>query len=459
MSISHKITTLITDLAKSSAKRYNAAVSILEQERSQKILWTLVIFLCFGVILFLNMITPRIADDFAYLYIFGEKEQVGSLGDLFRSQINHYNMWGGRSVVHFIAQALLQLPIWMSDILNSIVYLVFVTLIYAHIKGRNREHKLSLFLLINLAVWFIIPMFGDTILWLTGSTNYLWGTSIILAFLLPYRVYEGKNCTPFKKVVFSLCLFIFGVIAGWTNENTAAGMIVIILLFFFYYSYKGWKIPLQHIVGLIGAIIGYIIMIKAPGNFVRSGESTDISLFIICYRFVTYTQKLFLDYGLLIIAYAIITILYNKFTNKREDSRLISYIYILGALAAIYAMLFSPQFPARAWFGIVTFFIIALGNIFYRLNFEEEIINKIKNIIIIVSFIAFSFSLYDATKDIHKIYKADKERELIAKEARESGAEKCYFKMYRPSTTYIHGEDSETHYLLSYYYGIYVEYD
>lgn len=434
--------------------------AILDQKDKQKVLWMLAVLVCFSVILFLNILTPMIADDFAYLYVFGEREQVSSLSDLIRSQITHYHKWGGRSVVHFIAQGLLQMPRLLVDILNSLVYILFTFLIYKHIKGRSKENSPALFILINLAVWFIIPMFGDTILWTTGSANYLWGTTIILAFMLPYRLYEGEKHSTSYRIIFSAIFVLFGVIAGWTNENSAAGMIVIILLFFLYYKYKGKKIPIQLIIPLIGVMIGYVMMIKAPGNFSRGGEAVSVSLYVLAYRLFTHTQNLFLDYGLLIMLYVALIILYNRFGNKSESSSPItlSVIYVLGGLAAIYAMIFSPQFPARAWFGIATFFIIALGMVLFRLNFAEIFIRKVRDAVILIASICFLFSFYLATKDIYRLYRIDQEREILAKEARESGAEKCYFEMFTPHTTYVHGEDSESNLLLSYYYGIYIEY-
>lgn len=455
-----KPTNITERLFKYIDQKHTTLELALTKEDKQKKLWVLAYLLCFGVILFLNVITPMIADDFAYLYIFGEKEQVSNLSELIRSQTTHYQKWGGRTIVHLIAQVLLQLPHLVTDILNSLVYLGFITLIYLHIKGNSKENRLSVFILINLAIWFFIPMFGDTVLWITGSANYLWGMTIILAFLLPYRLYEGKSTSTKGQTIWSIPMLIFGVIAGWTNENSAAGMLVVILAFFFYYKSKGWKIPFEYIIALIGALVGYIVMIIAPGNFSRGGESIEISFFLLTYRLFTYTQSLFLDYGLLLMLYVALLILYNRFTEKKDASAVpASLIYLLGALTAIYAMLFSPQFPARAWFGIATLLIIAVGIFFFRLDFEETFISKLRNSVILIASICFLFSFYLATKDIYRIHLMDKERETLAQQARAEGAEKCYFKRYVPQTTYVHGEDSESNFLLSYYYEVYIEFE
>lgn len=424
--------------------------------KRKTLLWGGVVSFVFFVILFLNILTPLIADDIGYLYIFGEAEEVSSLSDLIYSQKVHYMRWGGRSVVHFIAQALLQAPSLVADILNAAMYLAFIFLIYFHIKGKTSKHSLSLFVLLNLMVWFVIPMFGDTVLWLTGSANYLWGTSIILLFLLPYRFYKGERKVMNKSIFYSMLMFIFGIIAGWTNENTVAGLIIIILLFFLYYRSLKWSVSPPLLVGFLGLLIGYAIMILAPGNFVRAGES-NLSLFLITYRLFTYTQSLFLNYGFLLILYFTLLIIVEK-NNKTKRCVHLSLIYLLGALAAIYAMVLSPQFPARAWFGVITFLIISIGMVFSRLNFEDVAWRKVRFAIIAVCLAVFLFSFYEATKDVYRIYEIDKERKVLAAVAVEAGDKVCYFKQFIAHTRYVHSEDASSNGLFTYYYGIVVEY-
>lgn len=451
------LSTILDPFVRLVSKSYNRLESLTEGVGHKKILWGLIILICFSIILFLNVLTPMIADDFGYLYIFGEKEQVSSLSDLIHSQKNHYMWWGGRSVVHFMAQALLQAPPLLADVLNSIVYILFISLIYFHIKGRDKKSSLSLFILMNLAVWFSIPMFGDTVLWITGSANYLWGTSIVLLFLLPYRLYSGTENKVSKEVWMSALMLVFGIIAGWTNENTVAGMIVIILLLFLYYRSQKWSVPPALVIGLLGVVIGYAIMILAPGNFVRGKEAPELSLFLVGYRIFMYTQSLFLNYGVLIALYLILIALFGR-KDKKGNSFYLSIIYILGALAAIYAMIFSPQFPARAWFGLISYLLIAIGIMLYRLDYQEKFMRQMRASVILVGSVAFMFSLYWATKDIYRIYEIDKEREVIAKTAVNAGEDVCYFTRFVPYTTYVHGEDEQSNMLLSYYYGIFVEY-
>lgn len=416
--------------------------------------WSFVILACFSIILLLNILTPLAVDDFGYLYIHAEDVKVTSISDVIHSQINHYKLWGGRSVVHFIAQTLLLLPPLAIDILNSLVYLVFVFLIYYHVKGRGKN-SLSLFVLINLVLWLVVPAYGDTILWTTGSANYLWGTTIVLSLLIFYRLYEGNSGSVSMQALRCIVLFPGGILAGWTNENTAAAMLFAIVLFFLYYRSMGWRIPVWGIVGLLGGIIGYVIMILAPGNMVRAGDAVIVSAFLTVYRLFDYTHTLFSDYGVLNLFYLVFLVVFWHFTKVSKSIILKeTSIYFVVFMAAIYSMLFSPSFPPRAWFGPLTFNIIAVGIIFYNLNYDLKFIRQIRCGMLLIVSIMFMFSFYDAIRDVYGFYKISQEREVLVEEAKAKGLDQCEFERYKAKTKFTHTEESTANFMMKGYYGI-----
>ncbi|NDV94435.1 hypothetical protein D0T84_05805 [Dysgonomonas sp. 521] len=417
------------------------------------ICWTIVLLVCFSAIFLLNIFTPVISDDFAYLYIYGEEGRISSLGDIIHSQVNHYYLWGGRSVVHFIAQALLMLPSCIADLLNSLAYLGYVFLIYLHIKGK-RESSISLFILINMAIWFLQPVFGDTILWITGSANYLWGTCLILLFLLPYRLYEAKHTnTPFR-VVASICILFLGILAGWTNENTAAAMILGGILYIVYFRSRKWQVPVWAVCGLVGAIAGFAVMILAPGNYMRAGDSVSLNLYTLGYRLFTWTLTLFYYSGPLLLVSLVMLIVYNRFPKGEKESRLkLVFIYGIAAMAAVYAMLLSPSFPRRALFGVVTFLIIATGICIYHLDYRNSFLRQVRFSVISVALISFVFTFYLSIKDLRNYGDIVAQREAIIEEAKSKGLDSCVFEQYNGSA-YIHGEDPYSEVLMSRYYGI-----
>lgn len=416
--------------------------------------WIMVVLFCFSIVLLLNILTPFISDDYAYLYIFGESTRVTSLGDIVQSQINHYEMWGGRSVVHFVAQVLLLLPSYLADALNSLIFIGYTFLIYLHIVGKNRG-SISLFVLINLAVWFMQPVIGDTILWLTGAANYLWGTFFILLFLLPFRLYNGNSKLRGISVwLASFGFFLFGIIAGWTNENTAGAMILIGLFFIYYYKSSGWKLPMWAVAGLIGAVIGFVVMIMAPGNFARGGDATSLSLYILAYRIFSWTYTFLVWCGPLLLISMLLLVGYNRFYQGNRDKGLrLGFIYAIAAITAVYAMLLSPTFPRRAMFGIVTYLIIAGGIWFYNMDFSNRFLRQIRSVLILFGGLYFIFTLYYSVEEINIFRNISKERDIIVEEAKTSGFDYCEFERY-DGGRYIHGEDPFSEVSMSRYYGI-----
>ena len=179
-------------------------------------IYLIIIFLS---MLLLNILTPLIADDYSYALNLNN-EQLNGIKDIIEYQINNYLTWGGRTVAHTIGQLFLLLPKIVFSFCNSFVYTILVYLIYKHAK-LDKEDKPLLIPILHLLMFITIPVLGQTTIWLIGSCNYLWTTTIIAFFLLQYR--KNEKDTKLKTVL----MFLFGIIAGWTNENTAVGLIVV----------------------------------------------------------------------------------------------------------------------------------------------------------------------------------------------------------------------------------------
>lgn len=417
-----------------------------------KLFWTLFVAIVFIAIFYLNILTPLISDDFAYKFVYGEDRFVSSIKDVFDSQVNHYYLWGGRSVVHFIAQILLIVPPIVADLLNTFAFVAYLFLIYYHIKGRG-QHKIFLFILVSLAVWFFQPVLGDTVFWITGAANYLWGTVFILLYLLPYRLYDGFKTNKLLHILSALGMFLLGVLSGWTNENTAAAMLVVVVFFCFYYRYQKWSIPPWAITGLVGALIGYSLMIVAPGNFLRAGAS-PFSLFVFVYRLFNCTETMFIYCNsLLLITLLLFVVNYFYAKKNRGNVSKQSLIYTIAAIIAVYVMILSPSFPRRALFGVVTFLIIGAGILVYHLDYKQAFIRNSLASIVIFGCANFLFSYYFAYKEISSFQKISKERELEIEKVVEQTAISLKFERF-DGGVYIHGEDPFSAILMSRYYGI-----
>lgn len=312
----------------------------------------------------LNFLTPLLADDYSYGLNLNEK-RIASIMDIFDYQVWHYFNWGGRTVAHTLAQILLVFPKAVFNILNSFTYTALIYLIYLHgcFNKDNKDNSYML-LLIHFILWFIIPVFGQSFIWLVGSCNYLWTTVIILYFLWLYR----RN-TLSEKWYNLLFMFILGLLAGWTNENTSAGLIVILVfsLIINKVETKKFELSKTRLFGIIGTLAGFIIMICAPGNYIRSAEFKDDTFIIIkiIKRTLDITNNL--ENIILPLLIVIIILISLKIYHKKKIEKE-TYTFILGGFAAIYAMVLSPTFPERAWTGAIIFFAIAIVILVYDLD-------------------------------------------------------------------------------------------
>mgnify|MGYP004535083939 CR=1 FL=1 len=320
--------------------------------------------LIFVSMLCLNFLTPLLADDYSYGLNLNEK-RIASIMDIFDYQVWHYFNWGGRTVAHTLAQILLVFPKAVFNILNSFIYTALIYLIYLHgCFNKDNEDNSYMLLLIHFILWFIIPVFGQSFIWLVGSCNYLWTTVIILYFLWLYR----RN-TLSEKWYNLLFMFILGLLAGWTNENTSAGLIAILVfsLIINKVETKKFELSKTRLFGIIGTLAGFIIMICAPGNYIRSAEFKDDTFIII--KIIKRTLDITNNLGNIILPLLIVIIIlislkiYHKKKIEKE-----TYTFILGGFAAIYAMVLSPTFPGRAWTGAIIFFVIAIVILVYDLD-------------------------------------------------------------------------------------------
>lgn len=136
--------------------------------------WFICVLLIFISIYILNLNTPLVYDDYFYLYITNSDTKINGLLDILHSQIVHYFNINGRFTLHILVQLFLWLGKPLFNIINTFVYIILTFLIYFHCVGLTKK-SLAFYIMINILLWFCVPDFGQCILWLTGSINYMWG--------------------------------------------------------------------------------------------------------------------------------------------------------------------------------------------------------------------------------------------------------------------------------------------
>lgn len=401
----------------------NSISSFCENTNVRRVSLYLVAFMFLGLVYVLNILYPLCADDWGYSFIYNQanhhSEKIQNILDIFRSQYNHYLAWGGRSVVHFIAQFLLFIDIRIAKFLNSLAYVFLFLLIYS-IINKGKKPDVGLFIVLNIIVWFIQPGFAFVVFWLVGSANYLWGMLLLLLFIYPYYLFylkRSSNDSYIKCILF----FLWGIISGWTNENAALAMIFLLIVLLVYLKITGVKIPKWALLGVVGACVGCAVMLLAPGNQERAAlvagnlGLTEVSAFKL---FKIRLYNLYNAGGLRMmifsVIYALFLFMYLKMNDAKKNLDIIflSLAFFVSGIVAFVVLFPVPYFPRDAWTSIHIFLLIGIGLLYVNIPLNKYLIYFRLSVVgvLTVLFINYYIVLY---KDVNYISVKMKEREVF----------------------------------------------
>lgn len=317
----------------------------------------LVALLAFAGMLLLNSHTPLMMDDYDYSFSWSTGELLAGVGDIVASQAAHYRLWGGRSVTHFLAQLFLYLGKPVFNAANAAMYVCLLLEIHALARPKGRLCPLML-LAAHVLLMTLVPFFGVVFLWLDGACNYLWGT--VLA-LLPLVIARSEREGGFfdadgRRGLLSVPVCL---IAGWTNENTACGVLAVTALLLVWDGcthrrVRGWRIA-----AAAAQALGVALMLLAPGNFVRpAGVGARGFAAEMLYRFAVVSYCLALYAGVL----AALLGLALWSARRRHAPLRGQWLAVLCAAAFLsaYALVGSPQISDRSFTAVVVLVLAAL---------------------------------------------------------------------------------------------------
>ena len=249
----------------------------MQEKFSERLGTFAVIFFIFALMFWLNNLMPLHRDDYDYSLIWGTVEHINSLTDVFNSTWQHYFLHGGRFFTVFCLNLFLWLGKFPFDVANAAMFTALILLIYFHAR---REIKIGadfkILAVTGFFAWLSFPHFGEVAIWKSGSTVYLWSAVPAAIFLLPYNLSLAKRFSAGK--FFAVGIFLRGLLAGCSVENLGVTVAILSAGISFYAAKKNF---LQSWMpsGFFGSLIGLIILIAAPGNFVRydvQGEGKGI---------------------------------------------------------------------------------------------------------------------------------------------------------------------------------------
>lgn len=332
----------------------------MTEKKSKKILGILTIILL-GISILVMYLThrrvPFMMDDLWYSTMLSEDTPIRTFGDIVKSQIWHYKNWGGRSMTHGILQLTLLTGEQVADILN----IIFTLLLAGSICLVARQRHLGAFFGATAMVLGLNANWKMSMFWQAGAANYLYITVFILLFVFCYlrEVGEDTTVSPLPGIVF--WILPLGILAGWSNENMGPAVWLLSVAVILTTAKKKSRIPCWMLLGSISSLFGSIMVIVAPGNFVRSSQAPDREygflwrLFMRCYAEGKATMEYLFPTLLVLAAVLLVGKCALKIPIGRQNSCL-----LLLALLSWGAMVLSPHYPDRASFGTMVFMICVI---------------------------------------------------------------------------------------------------
>lgn len=368
-----------------------------------------------------NLLTPYLSDDYAYLI---EVRKAASLWDLVKQQYGEYLSNSGRVIGQFNVRLSLYGSKQIFNVVNSGMFLALLLLIYQNVR-RKRKHDIFVLLLTLTFLWKFTVDFGQTMLWICGSCNYLWGSVIILAFFTLYRHFLEREKPATHQWILAIFLFIFGIAAGWCNENTSGGGLLLVLM----YSLNFWWAKRKEnrkgiypfmIAGVAGMCLGIMGMIAAPGVRKRSATMSEdqytglVGLLSRTYKTTVSIRELFFALLVIMMILFVFLAVQKKLKTWKEIRTNDSVLFFVAFVATAYVLAFIPTPQNRAFFGAGVFLMTACIQGIVDVRQDETVISAARYSLVGILCLWLFFTYVENLVNLARIYREENERvELI----------------------------------------------
>ncbi|MCR5657663.1 MAG: DUF6056 family protein [Butyrivibrio sp.] len=419
----------------------NSGEKELGRAKIRKNLFFVAVLCCFFSIYIYELLTPMLMDDMSYL---SEVKQAGSVFDLISQEKTQYLGWTGRSVAHGMMRLLMYIDLHIFSggrtIFNIVAAFAFTALsllIYKNIQ-KQQKYDIHTYVFIVMLLWVFGVNFAQTVLWETGACNYLLTTTIILGFMTVYRNGVEKairldKAQEIKGRLNAIGMFLFGILAGWCNENTSGACLLFVILLLVLFVRTGRKPRVWMITGVLGNVLGLFIMVLAPGNMQRAANREELHSGLLGFaaRFLNITLAVREEFFILLcVLIVIVTLL--KLQGKRWAELFDVMVFAFLFLAACYSLVMTVTPQNRALFGAGIFLILAIVQGYQDVREEARWVQLSKKAVIYCMLLYMFFTYLDSGASLARIYREEQERYNYLEEYAQTGAEDVEVPMLRP---------------------------
>ncbi|AJI52369.1 DUF6056 family protein [Francisella philomiragia] len=282
----------------------------------------------------INYLQPLRADDFGRAYT--DALDKGFIIYL-RGIASNYIHWTGRIsaqalIYLFLSKKYIHLSVFMINIINSICFYLFVLYSYKIVRFKTKVELFSKDFLIY--IFFFIFLFYQTgfianVVWKTAAVQYFWGITLLTVF---YYISVVKNK---QNIWFSL---FTGFFIGLYNEIFVGVAIILCLAYFLNQKLSQAEIAKNILYFFIACAVGGIILIAAPGNYVRLNTMSAGEHISVLSQFINLVTQIVIKLGdtlipMLMLLASLVLIFSNRNLTKKA-----SLIYGIAIAFSIFVL-------------------------------------------------------------------------------------------------------------------------
>ena len=228
--------------------------------RVENIAYWLVLLAGCAVFLLMNLYTTVKEDDLFHATIGGGSTRpIDSLLDVLRSWVAYYK---------YDARTANLISFTFNGILGKTIFNVCNTLVFglmAHLLSRAATHRNSVMALVMLYTYMVtaMPVPGETLLWETGSFNYMWNLTASLLFVAYLFGHRDSRPGWLKGAL----VLLLSLLAGGINEGTTFGVFGGLVIYFLFHRDR---VDRAVVIAMTGYLLGVLLLLTCPGAWDRA---------------------------------------------------------------------------------------------------------------------------------------------------------------------------------------------
>ncbi len=208
-----------------------------------------------------------------------------SLGQVFEFLSGHYQIWGGR-VLYYLFEIILLGYTGLAGyrIVQALaifgIFFVMYKIMNKLLGDKVERWKLALTCMLLYGIIEIMT-FRTGIFWISAAVSYVIPILFLFIYIYVYmfKIKGEQTNTKTKNIFYIAIMGICIFLATFSQEQVGVASLMFVLIYTVYNAIRNKKVSKLDIAMNVVAIIGFAILMLAPGNEVRKEHPTSIDFY------------------------------------------------------------------------------------------------------------------------------------------------------------------------------------